>query len=477
MTAARRNLRIAAMPEPARASLSIPNRTIEAAYRERTPGSAALAARAAGLFPSGVTHDGRYLEPYGIYALRAAGPYKWDVDGNRYVDYYGGHGALLLGHHHPAVGAAVAETLGQGTHFGASHPLEVRWAEAISRLMPSAARVRFTASGTEATLMAVRLARAFTGRRKIVRFKTHFHGWHDHMTSGFTTHFDGSPTPGVLPEVAANVVLLEPNDADALRDLLAADDDVAAALIEPTGGSFGMTPLAPGFLAALREQTLAKGVLLVFDEVITGFRVAPGGAQAHFGIAPDLTTLAKIVAGGLPGGAVAGRADVLERLDFAAAAALGLEKIQHPGTFNANPLSAAAGTAALEVIRTTDACARANAAGAMLREGLNEVLEAEDVPWAAYGTFSGLHLFTNPKGRAIRPSEFDPFAVPYPELKTKQGDITHRLRLAMLVQGVDFNNWPGALLSAAHGETELSDTVDGFRQALRMLKREGDLDR
>ena len=309
-------------------------------------------------------------------------------------------GRLLLGHNHPAVGAAVAEALGQGTHFGASHPLEVRWAEAIRRLMPSAERVRFTASGTEATLMAVRLARAFTGRRKIVRFKTHFHGWHDHMTSGFTAHFDGSPTPGVLPEVAANVVLLDPNDVDALRDLLAADDDVAAALIEPTGGSFGMTPSAPGFLAALREQTLAKGVLLVFDEVITGFRVAPGGAQAHFGIAPDLTTLAKIVAGGLPGGAVVGRAEVLERLDFAAAVGRGLEKIQHPGTFNANPLSAAAGTAALEVIRTSDACARANAAGAALRGRLNEVLEAEDVAWAAYGSFSGLHLFTNPKGRA-----------------------------------------------------------------------------
>jgi glutamate-1-semialdehyde 2,1-aminomutase len=353
----------------------------------------------------------------------------------------------------------------------------VRWAEAIRRLMPSAERVRFTASGTEATLMAVRLARAFTGRRRIIRFKTHFHGWHDHMTSGFTAHFDGSPAPGVLPEVAANALLLEPNDGAALRDLLADDDDIAAALIEPTGGSFGMTPLAPTFLTTLRELTASHGVLLIFDEVITGFRVAPGGAQAHFGITPDLTTLAKIVAGGLPGGAVVGRADVLERLDFAAAAASGREKIQHPGTFNANPVSAAAGIAALDVIATTDACARANAAGATLRQGLNAVLEAEDVPWAAYGTFSGLHLFTNPKARPIRPSEFDPFAVPYPELKTKQGNISHRLRLAMLVQGVDLNNWPGALLSAALSQSDLADTVAAFREALRMLRREGDLDR
>jgi glutamate-1-semialdehyde 2,1-aminomutase len=465
------------MAEPALAVPTIPNRTIEAAYRDRTPGSAALAQRAAGLFPSGVTHDGRYLKPYGVYVERAAGAYKWDVDGNRYIDYYGGHGALLLGHNHPEVTAAVQAALRQGSHFGASHPLEVRWAEAIRRLMPSAERVRFTASGTEATLMAVRLARAFTGRHKIVRFKTHFHGWHDHMTSGFAAHFDGSPTPGVLPEVAANALLLEPNDVAALRDLLAADDDIAAALIEPTGGSFGMTPLAPGFLAALREQTLAKGVLLILDEVVTGFRVSPGGAQAHFGIAPDLTALAKIVAGGLPGGAVVGRADVLERLDFARAAQTGREKIQHPGTFNGNPVSAAAGIAALEVIATTDACARANAAGAALREGLNAVLEAEDLPWAAYGSFSGLHLFTNPNRRPIRPSEFDPLAVPYLELKTRQGNLTQRLRLAMLVQGVEFTSWPGALTSAAVSAEDIADTVDAFRAALRMLRREGDLDR
>jgi glutamate-1-semialdehyde 2,1-aminomutase len=465
------------MPEPALVSPSLPNLTIEAAYRERTPGSAALAARAAGLFPSGVTHDGRYLKPYVIDVERAAGASKWDVDGNRYIDYYGGHGALLLGHDHPAVSAAAQAALARGTHFGASHPLEVRWAEAIRGLVPSAERVRFTSSGTEATLMALRLARAFTGKTRIVRFKGHFHGWHDDMTSGFNAHFDGTPTAGVPEAVARNSILLEANDVDALRAVLAADDDIAAALIEPTGGSFGMTPLAPGFLAALRELTAARDVLLILDEVITGFRVAPGGAQAHFGITPDLTTLAKIVAGGLPGGAVVGRAEVLERLDFERALAAGYEKIQHPGTFNANPVSAAAGVAALEVIATSDACARANAAGAALRARLNEVLEAEGVPWAAYGTFSGLHLFTNPKGRALRPSAFDPLAVPYAELKTRQGAITHRLRVAMLVQGVDLNNWPGALLSAALSEADLADTADAFREALRMLKREGDLDR
>ncbi len=460
------------MIEPARANL-----TIEAAYRDRTPGSAALAAQADNLFPSGVTHDGRYLKPYGIYVDRAEGAYKWDVDGNRYIDYVGGHGALLLGHNHPKVSAAMQEALARGTHFGSGHALEVRWAQAIQRLMPSAQRVRFTASGTEATLMAVRLARSFTGRRKILRIKTHFHGWHDHMTSGYQSHFDGAPTVGVLPAVAEQVVLVEPNDVDGLRQALSSDPDIAAAILEPTGGSFGMVPMADSFLSALRELTEAHGALLIFDEVVTGFRVAPGGAQGHFGIRPDLTSLAKIVAGGLPGGAVVGREDVLAALDFAATAAKGAEKIQHPGTFNANPVSAAAGIAALDLIATTDACARANASAATIREGLNEVLGELEVPWAAYGTFSAVHLFTNPARREMRPCDFDPFAVPYGELKTKQYGINHRVRIAMLLHGVDFNNWPGGTVSAVLSAQDVADTVDAFREALLLLRREGDLDR
>jgi glutamate-1-semialdehyde 2,1-aminomutase len=454
---------------------ALPNLTIEAAWREKTPGSKKLAAEAGELFPSGITHDGRYLKPYGLYVDRAEGAHKWDVDGHRYVDYYGGHGALLLGHAHPEITKAAQAALGHGTHFAAGHPLEVAWARAVQRLMPSAQRVRFTSSGTEATLMAVRLARAFTGRQRIVRCKSHFHGWHDHMTSGYAAHFDGSPTPGVLAEIGAHSVLVEPNDVDAVRALLDADRNIAALILEPTGGSFGMVPSREGLLEDLRELTAAKGVLLILDEVITGFRVAPGGAQAVFGVTPDLTTLAKILAGGLPGGAVAGRADVLALLDFEKAPARGFEKIHHPGTFNANPVSAAAGVAALRIIAESDACARANAAGKWLRGALNEALAEAGVPWAVYGTFSGFHIFTNPDRRPIRATDFDPLAVPWPELKTRQGAIVHRLRLAMLLAGVDFNNWPGGFVSAALGEQDLADTVDGFREALRLLKREGDI--
>jgi glutamate-1-semialdehyde 2,1-aminomutase len=451
------------------------NSEIVAAYREKTPASARLAAEAKELFPSGVTHDVRHLDPFGIYVERALGAHKWDTDGNEYVDYTGGHGALLLGHNHPAVVAAIREAVDNGSHFGSNHELEIRWAQAIQRLMPSAERVRFTSSGTEATLMALRLARAHTGRDKIIRFKTHFHGWHDHVAFGVSSHLDGSPAVGMLSPIAKSIVLLAPGDIEAVRAVLAEDDDIAGVILEPTGATFGMVPHTAEFVTALRDLTQLRDVVLIFDEVVTGFRVAPGGAQAVHGITPDLTTLAKIVAGGLPGGAVVGRKAILDRLDFEAMESAKREKVQHQGTFNANPLSAAAGIAALQVIATTDACERANAYGAALRAGLNRVLEAEAVPWAAYGDFSGFHVFTNPKRRAITPATFDPLAYDCEELKANAAGVVPKLRLAMLVHGVDITGWPGGTITAAHDDADLAKTIEAFRQALTMLKREGEL--
>ncbi|MFW6076515.1 MAG: aspartate aminotransferase family protein, partial [Hyphomicrobiales bacterium] len=403
------------------------NSRILAEYRQCTPGSAKLAAAARQVLPSGITHDSRHMWPYGIYVDRAEGTRKWDVDGREYVDYFGGHGALLLGHNHPKVTDAVRDALERGTHFGANHAAEVRWGQAVQALMPSAERVRFTASGTEATHLAVRLARAYTGRPRLVRFRMHFHGWNDHMTSGFTNHFDGSPTPGVLKGVADDVLLLPPGDVEALKHAFATHDDIAAVVVEPTGGTFGRVPIAPEFLAVLREETARAGILLIFDEVITGFRVAPGGAQAEFGITPDLTTLAKILAGGLPGGALAGRADILEHLDFEAAEQKGFEKVQHPGTFNANPLSAAAGATALDIIRSEPVCRVANDYAAELRDRLNAELRAAGVPWVVYGTFSGFHIFLNPRGRSIDAS-FDALRVPADELKAAPGPVADKFR-------------------------------------------------
>ena len=454
----------------------VTNSPIIAAYRAATPGSAAASEKAARLFPSGVTHDSRYIEPYGLYITRAQGPRKWDVDGNCYVDYFGGHGALLLGHCHPKVVEAVQRQMERSTHFGASHETEIAWAEWVMKLIPSAERVRFTSSGTEATLMAVRLARAFTGKSKLIRFKHHFHGWHDHMTSGYASHFDGSPTPGVLPGVTTGLVLAEQNDAVGLARLLDDDDDIAAAILEPTGAHGAQLPIDPAFLVELRELTRQHGVLLIFDEVVTGFRVSPGGAQVEYGIRPDLTTLAKILAGGLPGGAITGRKDILDLLDFQVTKAADREKISHQGTFNANPLSAAAGVAALEIVGTTDACARANRYAETLRRRINEVFEEERVPWAVYGAFSNFHFFTNPGRTAITPTRFDPKAVPAEAFFDKrQAGLVHKFRLAMMTHGVDFSGSPGGITSATHGEAELEDTMTALRKAIRMLKQEREI--
>ncbi len=411
----------------------------------------------------------------GIYVARTQGPHKWDVDGNRYVDFFGGHGALLLGHNNPTVAAAIQAAFADGTQFGASHPREITWARAVQRLMPSAELVRFTSSGTEATLMALRLARAYTGRQTILRFQGHFHGWHDHMTSGYSNHYDGSPTPGVLPGVAEKSVLVPPNDIDAVRRALAGNRDIAAVILEPTGSSFGQVPIGAEFVRALRQVTQEHDVLLILDEVITGFRVSPGGAQGAYGVTPDLSAFAKIIAGGLPGAAVAGRRDIMALLDFAAMADRGREKVAHQGTFNANPVSAAAGTAALTIIAESDACDQASATAASLRAALNTVLEAERVPWAVYGTYSGFHTFFNPKGRVVQPREFDPTVIGMEELKSQPKDLVNKLRLALLVNGVDVGGRIGGFLSCTHTEEDVAHTVEAFRESVRMLRQDGEL--
>ena len=450
---------------------------ILAAYRARTPRAAELNREALTLLPSGIVHDSRRTWPYSIYGERAQGSHKWDIDGNEYIDYYGGHGSLILGHQHPQVLAAIQAQIGKGMHLAAANELEVQWARRIRQMVPSAEKVRFTASGTEATQLAIRLARASTGRTRIVRFQSHFHGWHDQVSFGVTEHLDGTASVGVLSEVAANTSLVAPNDVAAVERVLKARNDVAAVMIEPIGSSSGMIPTSPEVLNALRELTRRHGAMLIFDEVVTGFRVHPGGAQALFAVTPDLSALAKILAGGLPGGAVAGRKDILDWLDFETSAALKRERINHQGTHNAHPYSAAAGIATLDIVRETDVCARASASAAALRAGLNEVLEAERVPWAIYGEHSFFHLHSNPSGEAIRPTAFDARTLTLEKLKGKDERILAKLRLAMLLNGVDLKGFRGGILSAAHTQADIELTIEAWRRSLRMLKEEEALPR
>ena len=408
-------------------SVTRTNSKIEAEYRARTRRSAELYARARKVIPAGLTHDSRTLLPYPIYAARAAGPRKWDVDDNEYVDYFGGHGALLLGHGHPAVVEAIERQVKLGTHWGASHELEVRWAELVNRLIPCAERVRFTGSGTEASHLALRLARAFTGKPKVIRFVGHFHGWHDGVTAGAMSHFEGGVPAGIPAGLVEQTILLPADDIARVAATLQARDDVAAVILEPSGASWGQVPLPEGFLAGLRETTRAHGVILIFDEVITGFRWSRGGAQARFGVTPDMCVLAKIVAGGLPGGAVAGRADIMDQLDAAVAKATGREKIGHQGTFNSNPLCAAAAVATLGIVESEDACARAERTAGEIRDGLRRILVEEQIAWGVYGEASSFLIFQNPARVAIDPATFDATQA---RLQGPQGRAQSRPRLS-----------------------------------------------
>jgi glutamate-1-semialdehyde 2,1-aminomutase len=434
-------------------------------YQTEFAGSRKRYDEALQLFPNGVTHDLRYLEPFPVYIDRAAGSRKWDVDGHEFIDYWSGHGSLLLGHSHPEVVQAVQRQMARSTHPGGCHDLEIEWAEWVKKLVPSAERMRFVSSGTEATLMALRLSRIVTSRPRALKFAGHFHGWHDFVIPGADGPFDGSPVPGIPSEILADTVIVPPNDPAAVERALKSDPQIGCVIVEPTGGHFGAVPMRGEFLRTLRELTTRHGRLLIFDEVITGFRVHPGGAQGLYGIKPDLTTLAKILAGGLPGGCLAGRADILASLEFRP----GKPKMKHPGTFNANPLSAAAGVATLRLVATGTPGQQANRLGKLLRQKLNALFAERGWDWVAYGEFSGFKLLPGCQGPRPTDDSFIPYGGDHEKLEApKDRKLVHAFRCAMLLNGVDLPGLAG-MTTAAHTEVDVEKTVQAVAGALAMM--------
>ena len=440
-------------------------------YPARTSSSRRLYERAQKVFPTGITHDARHMKPYPISVSRASGSHKWDVDGNEFVDYFGGHGALILGHNHPVVVEAVREQLSKGTHYGASHELELEWAELITKMVPCAEKVRFTGSGTEASLLAMRVVRAFTGKNKILRFRTHFHGWHDQVAFASGSHWDGSVPAGITPQTMQSIVLCSPNDLAEVKRTLESREDIAAVIIEPTGATFGRVPTGGDFLKELRKLTREHNVLLIFDEVISGFRCAPGGAQEFYDVTPDLALFAKVMAGGLPGGALTGRADIMDVMTISSDPQWNHEhRVAHHGTFNANPLSASAGLAALKLIASSDVTQRANRTGEMLRKALNQVIQEEGVNWLVYGEFSGFHILPNQEGRDVSLSDIYSGKVDHTILKETPSSTTFEIRIAFLLAGVDIVPWPGGLVSAVHSESDVEKTAVALRELIEMEK-------
>jgi glutamate-1-semialdehyde 2,1-aminomutase len=441
--------------------------TIDDAFRRRFARSADLYERSRAAIAGGITHDSRNFAPFPIYIERADGSRKWDVDGNELVDHWMGHGSLLLGHNHPQVTAAAAEQLHKGTHYGACHELEVAWAEQIGRMIPSAEWVRFTMSGTEATMLAMRDARAFTGRPLVIRFAGHFHGWHDYAMAGYQPPFDTPTSTGIPKAVAESMLVAYPNNIESVRQLLDAHpDQVAAVILEPGGGSNGIIPTSVQFLQELRELTRQRGVVLIFDEVITGFRYSPGGAQQVYGITPDMTTLAKIVAGGMPGGAVVGRHDILDVQTFKGELHKDrFERVLQQGTFNANPLSAASGLAALQIVAEGWATEQANQAGEQLRQGLRDVFERRGVAGVVLGEASVFQILLGEgMDEAVETTDVQ-------RLMAGRGAV-NTLRKAMLLNGVDLMR-SGGFTSIVHRDEELTKTIDAFDRSLEALQREG----
>ena len=396
-----------------------------------------LQARADAALAGGCTHVARSYRP-ALHVARAVGSRKWTVDGAELVDYTMGHGALLLGHAHPEVTAAVREQAERGTHMGAGHPLEIEWAERIIALVPSVERVRFTSSGTEATLLALRLARAATGRDVIVTLDDHFHGWHDAVVVG-----RGATPRGVPGSVAALSRVIEPGDDNAAAWALR-ERDVAAVILEASGAHYGRTALPAGFLQRLRDLCDATGTLLVVDEVVTGFRVARGGIQEVLGVRPDLTTFAKILAGGLPGGAVGGRADVMALLGSSDLAADPI--VRHPGTYNANPLSASAGVTALRIVAETDAISVAAARAEELELAWRDRLHATGVAGEVWRLASIVHSAYVDQG------------------------VADRLGALLRVAGVDLFH-TSAFVSTAHTEADIELTVSALDATLPRAAR------
>jgi len=389
-----------------------------------------LAERARRVLPGGATHASRTYDPR-IYVARSSGSRKWLIDGTELIDYTMGHGALLLGHAHPAIVAAVQEQVARGTHYGAAHPLEVEWAELIAALVPSAEKIRFTASGTEAVMLALRVARAATGRDRIVKLQEHFHGWSD-AVSPYLGADGRTRTPVGVPAALGALTTVVRTDDPADLEAALAGGDVAAVIMEASGAHYGQLLLDPSFISAARAACTATGTVLVFDEVVTGFRVAPGGMQSLLGITPDISVLGKVMAGGLPSGAVAGRADLLELL---------ATTIAHPGTFNANPLSAVAGIATLRVVADGGPQRTAEAYAVSLASEWTAALAAAGIPGTIRRLSSILHIFL--------------------------GDPTAQARIAnaMRAEGVDILN-TSAFCSSVHTIADLEQSVAAFAQAI-----------
>jgi glutamate-1-semialdehyde 2,1-aminomutase len=422
-------------------------------YRRTTPASRALHAQAVKVMPGGTTRTTTYFDPYPLYIDRGEGCRLWDVDGTERIDMLGNYTAMILGHAHPKVVEAVNKQIARGTAFAAANSIEVELATLLCQRIPSLELVRFCNSGTEATMFAMRLARSFTGRPKIARIEGGYHGTHDYAeVSTHPVPAEAGPGDRPLPRpdsigtpkwaLETSVVLPFNNPEAAERILREEGDQVAAVILEPIIGAGGVIAATSAFLERLRSVTRELGILLIFDEVIS-LRLAPGGAQQLYGVKPDLTTMGKIIGGGLPVAAFGGRADVMRLLDPRRQ-----PNLPQGGTYNGNPLGMAAGVAAMKEL-TPDVYEELNRKGARVKDQLTEVFASHGMPAQVNGVGSLLAIhFT------------DIPVTDYRSKATSNQKITHDFFLALVNHGVLMAPRAMGALSTPMGEQDIQEFVD-----------------
>lgn len=412
--------------------------------------------------PGGVNSPVRAFKSVGgtpIFISKAKGSKIYDADGNEYIDYVGSWGPMILGHAHPAVVRAIREAAEKGTSYGAPTELEIKMARLVVEAVPSIEKVRFVSSGTEAVMSAIRLARGYTGREKIIKFEGCYHGHSDSLLakagSGVMTL--GIPgTPGVTEGTAKDTIVLPYNNLEAVKEAFEREgENIACVIVEPIAGNMGVVLPRPGFLEGLREITKKYGALLIFDEVITGFRVSYGGAQEFYGVIPDLTTLGKIIGGGLPVGAFGGRAEIM---DYIAPDG----PVYQAGTLSGNPLAMAAGIAVLETLKEKAVYETLEQLSSQLADGLKEAFSEAGIP--AYFTRVGSMMcafFTESE------------VYDYATASTSDTEMYARYFWGMIEEGCYFapSQFEAAFVSTAHTELDIEKTVEAARRVLKKIKQ------
>jgi glutamate-1-semialdehyde 2,1-aminomutase len=421
----------------------------------------ALFERAQRLIPAGVNSPVRAFGAVGgtpPFFERASGAHLWDAEGRRYIDYVGSWGPMVVGHTHPAVVQAVHEAASRALSFGAPTQAEVELAELLCRLVPSLDMVRLVSSGTEATMTAIRLARGFTGRDPIVKFEGCYHGHADSLLvkagSGALT-FGNPSSAGVPADTAAHTLVAHFNDSSQIKEVFEKHGkSIAAVIVEPVAGNMNLVLPAPGFLETLREECTRHGAVLIFDEVMTGFRVARGGAQARYGVRPDLTTLGKVIGGGLPVGAVGGRRDIMQKI-----APLG--PVYQAGTLSGNPVAVAAGLATLKLVQQDGFQERIEATTRALANGLQVEAKNANVVFSAQsiGSMFGVYF------REAPPRSFA-------EVMQCDRERFNRFFHAMLKRGIYLapSAYEAGFVSAAHGHNEIEETLQAARAAFATIQ-------